>query len=641
MTSMVAVGTETSPLVTTKSSTPPGVVLDVRVLGPTVVTDGRRALDVDRTLERALLVRLALAAGTVVPDDRLMVDLWDADDGQRAAGRLRVLVSRLRVALGERRELLVRASGGYRISATSTELQVVQVACDRLHAAMRRGDQLGVRDAARAALAQWRGPALADLRTIPFADAEARRLDEWHLDLTVHRLAAELASGAAPGVVVELTGLADQHPLHEQVQCLLARALYCSGRQGDALDRLAQLRRILADELGIDPAPETVGLQLRILRHDPTLFSGIARPAASTASAPVHASRSQDPSGPSNGFFGRDAELTALHARLSLPGLTTLVGVVGSGKSRLAIEAVRDLAAEGRRVVLVELTSIRSGEDAIAGIAAAIGTDPAALDDAILVLDNAEHLVDQVSETVSALRRAAPDLHMLVTSQRPLLLAGEAQHRVGPLSRNASIALFTDRATPAAMVGVDEADLVRIQAAVDGLPLGIELAAGLTRTLTVRQIADRMGDRLRLLVGGARNAGWRHTSLRAALAWSHELLGERERAVLRRIAVFTSDFDLEAAEVIAPDGRVATGDVAPALAELVDRSLVTVTDGAGQRRFTVLDTIREYALAQLDAAGELTRVNGRYQTWLRGSPGVVMSRSVISPASWQRPPGAA
>lgn len=592
--------------------------LDVLVLGPAVVRAGETVVRVDRPLERALLVRLALAAGAPVPDDRLAADLWGAAELARPTERLRVLASRLRAALPSG-AVLSRTAGGYALDAAASDLAAARAAAERVHAAARSGEHGAVRAAAAQALELWRGPPLADLATIPFAAAEGERLTAWRLDLLVERLTADLALGAAAEMAAELERLAAEHPLHERVCCLLALALYRGGRQADALDRLARLRRRLADDLGVDPAPQTAAMEVSLLRQDPALLSSPPGPSLDSPGSSqkdglrggaVRLPRVRD------GFVGRDGELAALIERLHAPGLVTLTGGPGSGKSRLAIEAARAVAGGGRVVKVVELAPLRS-EGSVRATAGVEGDDlagwAAGLDGALLVIDNAEHLVDEVAELVTALLAEPVAVSVLVTSQRPLLLAGEEVHRLGPLGPSAAAHLFELRAAPD-QVGADPDAVDAICAAVDRLPLGIELAAGLTRTLTVTQLSARVGDRLRLLVGGARDAGGRHSSLRAALDWSHDLLGERERVVLRRLAAFSGGFTLEAAERVVPGRNLQVGEVAPALAELADRSLLAVQT-AGGRRFLLLETVRDYALERLAASGEGAAVQARQVSW--------------------------
>lgn len=304
------------------------------MLGPVVVRAHGTVLPVDRPLEVALLVRLALARGAGVPDDRLGADLWPDVDPVARAARLRVLVSRLRGRLGTFADAVTRTAAGYRTTAEITDLRAARAAADRMHAAVRTGDAAAARTAAAQALACWRGPALADVRARPFAAAEADRLDTWHHELTVHRLQADIALGATAEILAELTELAAADPLHEPIWGLLATALYSTGRQADALDRLTALRRSLATVLGVDPSPATAELELRILRQDPALLP------------------SRPPPGPSGrrDIVGRTAELAHLadhldRARSDLPSVVLVEGEPGIGKTRL-LEELEHLAGQ-------------------------------------------------------------------------------------------------------------------------------------------------------------------------------------------------------------------------------------------------------------------------------------------------------
>jgi len=715
-----------------------GKPVDVLVLGPTLVRAGDTVLPVDRPLERALLVRLAMGRGTAVADQRLAGDLWGDEEPRRPIERLRVVVSRLRTSLGPHAGLISRSAAGYRLASAPTDLVRAEAAAERLHAAERLGDHAKVRDASAAALAYWRGPSLADLRLIRYARIEAERLDDWRLTLTVARLGAELHLGAAGAVTAELSALVAEHPLHEPLAGLLALALYRTGRQADALARLARLRRALADELGVNLGPEIARLELRLLRQDPTLLptppptnpaptaptilrprridapratatglgqagekphhhaadphlgtadphrrTGDARPGAGDArpgagglpeiavaehgqpGATVLRLPARAPAGPPDApprafpqrplamvrppadppadqvrprlpipettLVGRDGDRAALRALLREPTMVTLVGPPGGGKSRLALEVAREVADGGRRTVFVQLAPLGREEEVVTAVAEAAGVarDPAdplsrigaALDGSLLVLDHADHLVEQVRSVVSGLRQSAPGLSFLVTSTRALLVADEVAHRVEPLSRAHAIALFTDRTgrrrlggggSPA---GSDRADAARICASVDGLPLGIELAAGLARSLPVAQLAGRVTGQLRLPGGGAPASGGPRTSLRAALDWSYQLLDPRERAVLRRLGVFAGDFTLDAAEAVVRGEPIELGDVAPAVAELVARGLVSSYTEAGRRRLALLETVQAYALAQLGAAGETEAARTRHLSW--------------------------
>jgi predicted ATPase/DNA-binding SARP family transcriptional activator len=586
------------------------VGLEVRVLGTVDFSWCGEPVALDRPLERALAVRLALARGVPVRDDALARDLWGDVEQARPTERLRVLASRLRASLGPASGALRRAGGGYALACRPVDVVQLEAAVDDLRTGGQAKDGGAVEAAAARALAVWRGPALADLRSVPFAAEEGERLEAVRVDVQLESLSAVLDRGDANTAVGELDRLAQDHPLHERLCCLLAVGLYRVGRQADALDRLARLRKALADELGVDPAPDTTATELRILRQDPDLLP------APTKGLP-------DPRLPlpPTTFVGRDSERAALLDQLVSPGLITLTGTPGSGKTRLALEVARAAQARHRPVAWVDLAPLREPDavgPAITNATAvdAGGDDPVprladALSGALLVIDNAEHLVEPVAGLVSSLLRHAVRLSVLVTSQRALLISGEELHQVGPLGPAAAAGLFCERSGAIRDHRVD-----RICAAVDHLPLGVELAAGLTRTLTLDQLASRIDDRLRLLVGGSRDAGERHTSLRAALDWSYQLLDPIAQIVLRRLAVFAGGCTLEAAEAVVAGDDVPLGEVAPSLAGLADRSLITVS-GSAPRRFRLLESVRDYATSRLDEAGETQQVRARHLAWCR------------------------
>ncbi|MFC9691320.1 ATP-binding protein [Kribbella sp. NPDC056951] len=590
-------------------------LLQIDVLGPAeLLTPARESVPLRQPLTRALAVRLGLARGKPVADGILIRDLWgDDDDAARPLARLRVLASRLRGALGDQAGALQRTSAGFRLLAEPADLDAAEKALSGLDLS-RGGDQARVFDTAAAALARWRGDPLSDLDGIPFVAAERERLESLRLELQL----AWAESGLALGKFVEpeLERLVCVHPLHERLVGLSAQALFRAGRQADALDRLHALRVRLADELGIDPAPETVSLE-------GDLHTRLTAPSRLRTSLPTAART----------FVGRRQEQADLLQQIQQPGLITLLGGPGAGKTRLARELAARTADDGRLVAWLDLAPAQPGDDlesALAGAAGAtsgdhsIGHSAELLTDALLVVDNAEHLVDQVATVIDVLRFKSTGLSILVTSQRPLRLTDEQLHRVAALTAAEATQLFCDRSGAEPSAAVE-----RICTAVDRLPLGIELAAGLTRTLSVDQLAKRIDHRLRLLVRGLRDAGPRHVSLRSALDWSHELLGPQERIALRRLAVFAAGCTPEAAAYVltdntptqsasgdAPDDGRAAGGIAGdqvdgLLAELADRSLIT----SGPERIGLLETVREYALDQLRSSGEESALRHRHAAW--------------------------
>ncbi|KJK43334.1 hypothetical protein UK23_33760 [Lentzea aerocolonigenes] len=537
-------------------------------------------ITLDRPLERALVARLSLARGAAVSDERLARDLWGDVDLARPRERLRVLASRLRANLGDAASALSRTPAGYVLDASPSDVVAAEAALSD-----------GSREAISQALALWRGDSLADLRAVPFGFAEGERLDGLRVDLRVAYLSGLLDGGAGIELRAELEELVGSHPLHERLSCMLALCLYRGGRQADALAALSQLRMRLSDELGVDPAPETVSMELQILRQE----------------APGSAPKRRLPAAGTT-FLGRDADRAAVAERLSVTRLVTLTGVAGSGKTRLALEVARVV---DRPVVWLDLTAVRAEDEILPALIAEAGDDYLAeLEGALLVVDNAEHVLPAASSVVSELLSHTGKLSVLATSQRPLLVEGEEVRHVGALPPSAASLLFCDRS------GAEpSADVDAICAAVDHLPLGVELAAGLTRTLSVPQLARRLDDRLRLLVGGLRGSRQRHSSLRAALDWSHELLDEVQQAVLRRTGVFLGGWTLEAAEeVLAFDG-LDVADIAATLTELADRNLISVSEGP---RFRMLETVRHYALDKLRDTAEGDVVRARHLSWCSG-----------------------
>jgi DNA-binding SARP family transcriptional activator/tetratricopeptide (TPR) repeat protein len=251
----------------------------VGILGPFVLQDDGRPVSPGGSRQRAVLAYLALHAHQVVPAGHLLLELWGEDAPASAANALQAAVSRLRKAIPAGR--LVTQPPGYLLVLQPDELDLSRFT--ELAASGRYELEAGrARTAAtrlREALAVWRGPALADFRYEPFAQAEISRLEEARLACWEDRIEADLAAGGGGELVAEVRSLVGEHPLRERLRGQLIRALYRSGRQSDALAVFRDLRRTLRDELGIDPSPELVRLERAVLRHDPSLLPGQQGPA--------------------------------------------------------------------------------------------------------------------------------------------------------------------------------------------------------------------------------------------------------------------------------------------------------------------------------------------------------------------------
>jgi predicted ATPase/DNA-binding CsgD family transcriptional regulator len=330
-------------------------------------------------------------------------------------------------------------------------------------------------------------------------------------------------------------------------------------------------------------------------------------------------------------LIGREAEIETVAAllRQSKVRLVTLTGPGGIGKTRLAIhvaQAVTDAFPDGMR--FVSLAPIRDPALAVPTLAGSLGVresaDHTALEAIVtllrdrrflLILDNFEHVMEAATQ-VAALLAATPSLTVLVTSRAPLRVSGERVFQVPPLSEPTAARLFIARAeaVKTGFAATDEDEIVvEICRRLDGLPLAIELAAARSNALSPQAILARLEWRLPLLTGGPRDQPERHQTLRNMVAWSYELLPSELQRLFRRLAVFAGGFSLEAAEAVAVGDEGPAIDVLDGIAALVDRSLLHPIDSpAGEPRFGMLFTIREFAAEQLATAGEVDAMRRRH-----------------------------
>jgi predicted ATPase/class 3 adenylate cyclase/DNA-binding CsgD family transcriptional regulator len=331
-------------------------------------------------------------------------------------------------------------------------------------------------------------------------------------------------------------------------------------------------------------------------------------------------------------FVGRDAEIGEVRQLLAGNRLVTLTGAGGAGKTRLAVQVAAQLAGEfGDGVWYVDLAPITVPELVPVAMARALGLPDqpgrSTMDtltrfigdrQMLVVLDNCEHLLDATAAMIVALLGACRGLVVLGTSREAIGVPGEVSWRVPSLSlADEAIALFSDRARHArpdfTLTDDNAAAVTEICARLDGMPLAIELAAARVRALSVGEILDSLHDRFRLLTGGARTAVRRQQTLRASVDWSHALLTEPERVLLRRLAVFSGGFDLVAAQAVAGGGDVQRFQVLDQLTLLVDKSLVVADDSRGRTRYRLLETVRQYTLEKLGESGEADAVRSRHR----------------------------
>jgi predicted ATPase/class 3 adenylate cyclase len=320
-------------------------------------------------------------------------------------------------------------------------------------------------------------------------------------------------------------------------------------------------------------------------------------------------------------FVGRTEELAQMASLIEGNRLITLAGPGGSGKTRLAIQVAAEMAGrfpDGQW--MVELAALTDGRLVAPQIAAVLRQpefDVGQLRDKrlLIVLDNCEHVLGTCAELAASLLRTCPEIVLLATSREPLSITGEQTVRIGPLEPADATELFTERAAlvrPDLPLGSAEMAVVTaICERLDGIPLAIELAAARVRGMTPAEILERIQDGFRLLASRGAATSERHQTLRAAITWSHELLEEPEKALFRRLCVFSGGWRMASAEAVCGGISADDGDVPDLLLALVDKSLVAV-NGQSTSRYSMLQTLHEFGREKLEQSGELAELQRRH-----------------------------
>jgi predicted ATPase len=342
------------------------------------------------------------------------------------------------------------------------------------------------------------------------------------------------------------------------------------------------------------------------------------------------------------GFVGRTSELDRLAGMVTGSRLTTVTGVGGVGKTRLALRAARRLQDRFRDgawlVELTELAGLHGAELVDHTVAEALRlpdhtnrvprdalAEHLAGRELLLVLDGFDRLAEPCAGLVAELLRRAPGLRVLAAARRALGITGEHLLPLGPLpAASEGVELFTERAADVlpgfTVTPANSAAVTELCTRLDGLPLALELAAVRLRALSVDQVLERLDDRFRLLTGGDPSAPVRHRALRTAIGWSHELCSPAERLLWARLSVFAGRFDLDAVEYVCAGPGLAEDEIVETVAALVAQSVLSREEGGadGPARYRMLDSVREYGAGWLAALGEETRIRRRHRDWYLG-----------------------
>jgi len=609
--------------------------MEFRILGPLEVTEQGVSLALGPPLRRLMLAVLLCRPNQAVSQDRLVELLWAGRPPRTAAKNVQVHVYHLRKVLGDDR--IRRESHGYllRVEPGERDADRFEEAVGAGLLAGRSGDAEAARAGLRRALAHWRGAVLAEFADAPALRRDVSRWEGRRLQAVEALVDAELALGNHAELIDQLGQHVAGHPLRERFRAQLMLALYRAGRRSEALAVYQEGRRLLVGELGLEPGPELRELQRAILAGEP---AGPGRAGAALLRLPPLVLPT---------LVDREADLAEVPSLLTKFQLVTLTGAPGIGKTRLALEVAARASADypdGLGLVRLDTVTDPSRLPAAVVISLGLPDDPlhtpeqilasALADaDALVVLDNCEHLAAGCAELLSGTLAACPRLRVLATSREPLDIGPERVHVVRPLevpaadtvdavAGSAAGQLLVSRASRAdpnfELTGDNAGAIARVCRTLDGVPLAIELAAGRLRALTIWQVADRL-DRLPDVLG-SRQDGSRHRSLRAALDWSYELLGDTERHTLARLSVFLGGFSLEAAEAVVSDPGTPPGSVLDALASLVERSLVIAeTDSVrpSELRYRMLEALRQYAAERLAEGPDERALRVRHAMYFR------------------------
>ncbi|MER6126494.1 BTAD domain-containing putative transcriptional regulator [Streptomyces sp. NPDC001795] len=579
------------------------------VLGPVRAWHGDELLPTGSPQQRALLAALLLREGRTATASELIDALWGDEPPPRALAAVRTYASRLRKILSA--GTLVSESGGYAVrlrESRSLDLAAAQELAAEAEKAKSAGDLCHARHALNESLALWDGETLASVPG-PYAEAQRTRLEEWRQQLLESRLDMDLEQGCHAEAVSELTALTAAHPLRERLRELLMLALYRSGRQAEALAVYADTRRLLADELGVDPRPGLKELQQRILRADPALAEPSA-PAAEPSVAPVRPAQLPATVPDFTGRASFVAELSDVLASAEgrVMAVSALAGIGGVGKTTLAVHVAhqaRGAFPDGQLYVDLQGAGQRAAEPetVLGSFLRALGTPDSAIPDSMeeraalyrSVLDGRRVLVllDNAKDAaqVRPLLPGTEGCAALVTSRvRMVDLAGAHLVDLDVMSPEEALHLFT-KIVGEERVGSERKAALDVVAACGFLPLAIRIAASrlaARRTWTVSVLAAKLADERRRL--DELQAG--DLAVKATFELGYGQLEPAQARAFRLLGLADGpDISLAAAAAVLDLPVEATEDL---LESLVDTSLL---ESAAPGRYRYHDLVRLYARA--------------------------------------------
>lgn len=592
------------------------------VLGPLEASNGGK-IAIDRPFQRRVLSVLLLHVGQSLGTERLIDRVWGDQPPTTARAALHTHISALRKRLGD--GVILTDPNGYRIdtAAVSVDMDQFGELMIQAIALAEVGDWLSAIGAVESALRLWRGEPFVELADDPFALPTIVKLSEQHERFLELQVEALMGLSRTSEAIANLEALVREYPLRERLWELLMTGRVRLGRHAEALDAFREATGHLA-EIGLEPGEALKKLEDRIHLRDPSLS----------------AAKGNLPSDLSS-FIGRHAEAGVVGEMLTNNRLVTLTGPGGSGKTRLALHVARDhLADFPDGVWLTEMADLRhqsqvataisrtmrlqpKGDDALDVIASALANEQM-----LLMVDNAEHLLNPIARVVERLLRAAPDLRILVTSRERLRIRGESVFDVPGMARPneissireaEAVALFIERASEAHHgfhVEQESLDaIVTICERLDGIPLAIELAAARTRSLSIDDLRDRLDDHLYILSDGDATAPKRQRTLQATIEWSYRLLDQTERALLNRLSVFRGVFTLDAAELVTSGAGIAPDSVATYLSRLIDKSLVTRHRDPEASGYRLLESVRQFAFDRFRETTHVTTIRNQHLRW--------------------------